>query len=108
MIVSVEAAGPDVSQARQLRSSSGDNFSDALGMDWTPDGRLVYVSQASGNLEIWAIAANGQSERQLTRDPSSDLLPATSITGRHIVFVSDRSVEVTSGEWILTAATLNS
>jgi eukaryotic-like serine/threonine-protein kinase len=91
LIVPVEGSGPDVSQARQLRSSSGDNFSEALGMDWTPDGRLVYASQASGNLEIWAIAANGQSESQMTRDPASDLLPTTSTSGRYIVFVSDRS-----------------
>lgn len=83
-------AVPVESQAKQLHSSSlGDNFSEALGLDWTPEGRVVYASQASGNLEIWETAMD--SEKQLTRGHSTDMLPAASAQSREIVFVSDRS-----------------
>jgi len=90
-VVPVNGATLIASRARQLQSSLGDNFSEALGMDWTPEGRLVYASQASGNLEIWEVPLDGQPEKQLTRELSSDLLPAASAASRQIVFVSDRS-----------------
>lgn len=84
------AAGIDTNQATQLQSGFGDNFSEWFGLDWTLDGRLIYGSQSSGNLEIWTSTADGQ-QRQLTRDAPTDIMPVVSADGRYIVFVSDRS-----------------
>lgn len=90
-IMPVSGGGFDTEQATQLQSGFGDNFSEWLGLDWTPDGRLVYASQASGNLDIWTAAADGRQQRQLTRDAVTDVMPTASADGRYIVFVSDRS-----------------
>jgi serine/threonine protein kinase/dipeptidyl aminopeptidase/acylaminoacyl peptidase len=57
---------------------------------WTPDGRLVYTSMASGNLNVWIMNQDGTTPQQLTTDPSIDWMPAVSPDGRQIVFVSYR------------------
>jgi Tol biopolymer transport system component/tRNA A-37 threonylcarbamoyl transferase component Bud32 len=59
---------------------------------WTPDGRIVYQSGASGNGDIWVMNADGSGQRQLTFDPNNDTSPEVSPDGRLIVFVSNRSV----------------
>nr|MDQ3010732.1 hypothetical protein [Acidobacteriota bacterium] len=81
----------DTSRATQIQSGFGDNYSDRFGFDWMTDGRLVYASHASGNLDIWITNADGKEQRQLTRDTLTDVMPATSADGRYIVFLSERS-----------------
>jgi dipeptidyl aminopeptidase/acylaminoacyl peptidase len=61
------------------------------GLDWGPDGRLVYVSFAGGSQDIWSMKSDGSQPRQLTFDPGQDVAPAVSPDGRVVVFVSDRS-----------------
>ena len=78
----------DARQARQLTFGKG---SDGEGLCWTPDNRIVYVSQVSGNQEIWIMSASGGDQKQLTNDPQADILPAVSNDGRYIVFLSSRS-----------------
>jgi Tol biopolymer transport system component/DNA-binding winged helix-turn-helix (wHTH) protein len=81
-------------RATQIQSGFGDNYSERFGLDWTPDGRLVYASHASGNLDIWITSADSRQQwqqRQLTRDPLTDIMPVASPDGRYIVFVSERS-----------------
>jgi Tol biopolymer transport system component len=78
----------DARQARQLTFGKG---SDGEGLSWTPDNRIVYVSQVSGNQEIWIMSAAGGDQKQLTNDPQADILPAVSDDGRYIVFLSSRS-----------------
>jgi len=82
------AAEGDASPARQLTFGKG---SDGEGLCWTPDNRIVYVSQVSGNQEIWIMSAAGGDQKQLTNDPQADILPAASNDGRYIVFLSSRS-----------------
>jgi len=60
-------------------SSSGGN------LDWTPDGRIVYVSRTSGDLELWIMDADGSNQRQLTVDKTVHNNPAVSPDGRTIV-----------------------
>ncbi len=64
---------------------------DRQGVAWTPDNRLVYGSDASGNFEIWTMAADGSDSRQLTFDPAFDTDPDVSPDNRYIVFSSKRT-----------------
>src|SRR5262245_27088193 len=90
-IAPARAVGLNAERATQIQSGFGDNDSERFGLDWTPDGRLVYGSQASGNVDVWITTADGKEQRQLTRDPQNDVMPAVTPDGRHIVFTSDRT-----------------
>jgi Tol biopolymer transport system component len=61
------------------------------GIAWTPDGRLVYASRASGNYDIWITQSDGSDPKQLTMDARTNWRPAVSHDGRYIVFASDRT-----------------
>jgi Tol biopolymer transport system component/DNA-binding winged helix-turn-helix (wHTH) protein len=89
-IAPTQAGGLNAERATQIQSGFGDNDSEWFGLDWTPDGRLVYGSQASGNMDVWITTADGKQQRQLTRDPQNDIMPVVTPDGRHIVFASDR------------------
>jgi eukaryotic-like serine/threonine-protein kinase len=58
---------------------------------WTPEARILYVSQESGNADIWSMNADGGDRKQLTTDPHSDTWPVVSPDGRSVVFMSDRA-----------------
>ena len=60
-------------------------------LSWTQDRRIVYVSQESGNTDIWSINADGTHRRQLTTDPHWDCCAEVSPDGRYIAFMSTRS-----------------
>src|SRR5262245_14914213 len=90
-IAPLSSGGFDTTHAAQIRSGFGDNDSERFGLDWTPDGRLVYASQASGNVDVWIATADGKQQRQLTRDLLTDTTPVVTPDGRHIVFTSDRA-----------------
>jgi TolB protein len=59
-------------------------------LSWTPEARILYVSQDSGNADIWSMNSDGSDRKQLTTDPHSDTWPVVSPDGRSVVFVSDR------------------
>jgi Tol biopolymer transport system component len=58
---------------------------------WTSDGRLVYESHASGNLDVWIMKADGSGKMQLTFDATSDHSPSASPRSNDVYFVSHRS-----------------
>jgi Tol biopolymer transport system component len=60
------------------------------GLAWTPDGKIVYTSIASGSLDLWIMNADGTSQKQLTSDPPQDDSPFVSPDGRYIFFNSLR------------------
>ncbi|MFN0159241.1 MAG: protein kinase domain-containing protein [Bacteroidota bacterium] len=60
------------------------------GASWTPDGKIVYGSNASGRPEVWTIDADGSNTRQLTNDIQLGGTPRVSSDGRYIVFTSYR------------------
>ncbi|MEJ7619134.1 MAG: hypothetical protein WKF30_19655 [Pyrinomonadaceae bacterium] len=60
------------------------------GVAWTPNGRIVYASRASGTWHIWIMNRDGSDQQQLTFDGYLNRFPTVSRDGRHIVFVSDR------------------
>ncbi|MGQ9627997.1 MAG: TolB family protein [Anaerolineae bacterium] len=53
-----------------------------------PQGQIVFVSDMSGNSEIYLINADGTGLRQLTNNPQEDWLPSWSLAGDKIVFQS--------------------
>ncbi len=67
------------------------------GMSVTPDGQIVYTSQAAGGSDIWIINGDGTSNRQLTSSDAIDNFPYVSPDGKFIVFNRYRSGE--SGIW---------
>jgi Tol biopolymer transport system component len=60
------------------------------GIAWTPDGRLVYTTEAGGNPDIWIMHADGSRRVQLTSNPGLDMSPRVTRDGRYVVYVSDR------------------
>jgi eukaryotic-like serine/threonine-protein kinase len=62
-----------------------------LGLDWTPDGKIVYTSLANGHQNIWVINADGGQSRQITNTDDNHSSPSVSNDGKYIVFDSSRS-----------------
>lgn len=58
---------------------------------WTPDGRIVYSSTASGTTDIWTMHPDGKEQKQLTVNAGINGSPAISTSGQHVVFVSNRT-----------------
>ena len=58
---------------------------------WTPDGRIVYSTTASGSTDIWIMQPDGREQRQLTANTGVNGSPAISSEGEYIVFVSNRT-----------------
>jgi Tol biopolymer transport system component len=78
--------------ANAKQTTFGDATHDGWsGMDWTPDGRIVYSSSASGHSDIWVMDADGKNQKQLTRDLGSNFFGlSVSPNGRYIAFTSLR------------------
>jgi Tol biopolymer transport system component len=85
------APGDAPAEARQITSGAGDLVGEVMGVAWTPDGKIVYGSNASGGLDVWVMDANGAGQRQLTVDAQPVVKPSVSPDGRFVVFVSWRS-----------------
>lgn len=84
------APAGDAARARQITTGAG-KFDGFYGVTWTPDGKIVYASVASGSWDIWAMNADGTGQRQLTVGARSNYGPSVSADGRRIVFVSNRA-----------------
>ncbi len=78
-----------VSKPSQTRQISG-GLENAKGVVWANDNRIIFTSMESGNRDIWATDAKGQTRRQLTFDKAADDYPSVSNDGK-IVFVSFRT-----------------
>ena len=80
----------DAARARQVTTGAG-KFDGYYGLSWTPDGRIVYASIASGSWDIWVMDADGSNPKQLTVGARSNYGPSVSADGRYIVFISNRA-----------------
>jgi Tol biopolymer transport system component/predicted Ser/Thr protein kinase len=60
---------------------------------WSPDGQWVAFDAGpeSGQMDIWTIRTDGSGLRQVTRDPSSEIVPSWSRDGRFIYYASNRT-----------------
>ncbi|MDQ3684102.1 MAG: protein kinase, partial [Acidobacteriota bacterium] len=80
------APGGEAGRARQITSGTSDGSG---GISWTPDGRIVYGSSASGKPDIWVMDADGKNSKQLTHE-NQNYRPSVSRDGRYILFSSTR------------------
>lgn len=81
----------DPRHAAQLMLTPGGRFGSIMGLSWTPDDRIVYASNESGNYDIWVASAEGGGRKQLTVDALTDHSPAVSPDGARVAFISDRT-----------------
>jgi len=59
---------------------------------WSPDGRqIVFDSRRSGNADIYVVSAEGGKPRQVTLEPSHEVIASWSRDGRSLYFCSNRS-----------------
>ncbi|MDQ4122495.1 MAG: winged helix-turn-helix domain-containing protein [Acidobacteriota bacterium] len=85
-------ANGDKTQAQQI--TTGRNLiTDVSGITWTPDGKILYATNASGRWDIWQVGADGTNQRQLTNNCAGNdscAQPFASPDGRFIVFHARR------------------
>jgi serine/threonine protein kinase len=84
------APGGDASRAVQIKSG-GNNLEGIDGLAWTPDGRVVYYSRASGTEDIWIMNGDGTGQKQLTVEMGVNYDLKVTPDGRYIVFTSERN-----------------
>lgn len=59
---------------------------------WSPDGKTIaYAANRGAGYKIYAVSAEGGTERRITNGPGADDMPQFSADGRWIYFVSDRA-----------------
>jgi len=63
---------------------------------WTPEGTILYASDASGAADVWEMGADGTGQKQLTAGAGRNYAPAVTPDGRYVFFHSNRS-----GSWQL-------
>ncbi|MFL6351466.1 MAG: protein kinase domain-containing protein [Bryobacteraceae bacterium] len=86
----------DPARSVQITPGSGRYFD----LAWTPDGRLLYASDATGSADIWIMNADGRGQRQLTFGAGRSYAPVASPDGKIIAFHSNRN-----GNWNIWRAT---
>ena len=75
--------GDDVSRVKQL--TAGFEKEDGVnGLNWMPDGRVIYNSNVNGESSIWAVEANGGNSKQISKEGSRTTI---SPDGRFIIYV---------------------
>jgi serine/threonine protein kinase/Tol biopolymer transport system component/tetratricopeptide (TPR) repeat protein len=80
----------DYSRPAQITSGAG-RYVDLF---WTPEGRILFATDASGNADVWEMDADGGNHTQLTAGAGRNYGPVVTRDGRYILFHSNRS-----GKW---------
>jgi eukaryotic-like serine/threonine-protein kinase len=80
-------ASPNEEEARARKLTNG-KFDGQSGLDWTPDGRIVYGTKVGDNLDVWIMNGDGSGQRQLTSNDDPEEVGEASPDGRYIVFSS--------------------
>jgi serine/threonine protein kinase/Tol biopolymer transport system component len=80
----------DTDRGTQLTRGTGGHEGQG-GISVAPDGRIVFTSTETGNVDLWVMEADGSKRQQLTTDPENDYVPCATPDGRSVVFTSDRS-----------------
>ncbi|HKP70409.1 MAG TPA: DUF5050 domain-containing protein [Pyrinomonadaceae bacterium] len=72
--------------AKAIMPATGDTW----GLSWTADGRIAYISDQTGDAEVWIMNADGSDAKPVTNDRIFKLNPTASPDGRYIVFTSSQ------------------
>jgi Tol biopolymer transport system component len=84
------AAFDDLENLKQITfgSEAQDGF---RGLAFTPDGKIIFTSPRSGNVDLWQINTDGGEPQPLNADQGSlNIAPRVTSDGRYIVFASSR------------------
>src|SRR5580765_4727569 len=81
----------DLRAAKQITFGSLNRGDGLLGVDWTPDHKIVYTSGNAQGEAIWIMNADGTNRKALTPPGASDTGPSVTADGRFIVFHSERN-----------------
>ena len=79
------APNADMGSAKKLTNGKHDG---QAGLDWTPDGRVVYVTKTGDYADIWMMNADGTGQKQLTSNADSESGVRVAPDGRYLVFTS--------------------
>lgn len=78
----------NASQIKQITFDDEENTG-VNGLTFTPDGKIIYTSPRSGNIDLWMMNADGSDQKQLTSNLGGwNIRPRSSADGRYIVFQS--------------------
>jgi serine/threonine protein kinase len=60
---------------------------------WSPDGRIVYLTEETPRKNVWIMGSDGSNPRPLTdsKEQVADITPRVSPDGRYVVYGSDRA-----------------
>lgn len=85
--------GPDVWTIRADGTGARRLLSRATAPAWSPDGKLIaFVSDRSGDEELYVARADGTGIRRVTRSPGHDLSPAWSTDGKRLAYSHDAEI----------------
>jgi Tol biopolymer transport system component/DNA-binding winged helix-turn-helix (wHTH) protein len=84
------APAKDLRDTKQITFGSLDRGDGLLGLDWTPDHKIVYTSGNVQGAAIWIMDADGSNRKALTPPGAIDTVPSVTADGRFIVFHSTR------------------
>lgn len=84
------APAENLAEARQITFGSA-GHEGWFGIDWTADGKIVYVARVDQSLTIWTMDTLGANPKQITSAGFLDERPTATADGRYIVFQSNRS-----------------
>lgn len=81
----------DLASSKLITRGSFGKFDGLWGVDFTPDGQIVFTNSDKASQVISIMNADGTNVRQLTPPGRVDSASSVTPDGRHIVFLSDRS-----------------
>jgi Tol biopolymer transport system component/DNA-binding winged helix-turn-helix (wHTH) protein len=77
--------------AKQITFSAMGGRYGRVGLEWMPDGRIIYVAYTGKSESLWMMNGDGSHQKQLTPSGFIDLDPSATADGQVIVFNSNRS-----------------
>jgi len=80
----------DVSRAKQITFGAFNRGDGGLGIDWAPNGKIIYTALVANTSTIWIMDVDGANAKELTPPGASDTTPSVTADGRFIVFQSNR------------------
>ena len=82
---------PEGDATGRVNQVTFNRFDGITGIAWTPDDRIVHVSRANGNPDVWIMNSDGSQDQPLTSNMGWNLFPSVSPDGRFVVFQSNRT-----------------
>lgn len=93
------APSDNLGQAKQITFGSFGKYDGLWGLDWTPDGRIIFTNSSTETQHISAMSADGGDRKDLTSPGFVDSALSVSNDNRYVVFHSTRGGETDSDIW---------